>query len=405
MIFSYRVKSQDGKIIEDVMEASDRFAVSKELRSRGFSPLSISEKKNNIFGSLDIFDKFFSKIKVATLITFTKNLSGMLKAGLSLYRALSVLQKQTKNKNFNKILVSMSSEINSGGTLSSGMAKYPKVFSKLFISMMKAGEESGNLVGSLNEVGLNLEKSHSLTKKIKGALIYPSVILSAMILIGILMFAFVVPTLAKTFAELGTELPASTKVIIFLGNFFSNHLILSLVSVVVIVFGSISLFKASFMQKYVDFMIVRFPLIGNIVREVNTARTARTMSSLLLSGVPIIKSIEITQEVVQNIYFRRVLEQAKIDIEKGLPLSNSFEENTKLYPIMMAEMIQVGEETGNLADMLHNIAVFYEEEIENKTKNLSTIIEPFLMIIIGAAVGFFAVSMITPMYTVMDTIK
>jgi len=405
MIFSYRVKSQDGKIIEDVMEASDRFAVSRELRSRGFTPMSVSEKKSNTFNSLVIFDKLFSKVKVSELIIFTKNLSGMLKAGLSLYRALSVLQKQTKNKTFNKILVSMSGEINSGGTLSSGMAKYPKVFSKLFVSMMKAGEESGNLVGSLNEVGLNLEKSHTLTKKIKGALIYPSVILSVMILMGILMLSFVVPTLAKTFAELGTELPSSTKFIIFLGNLFSNNLILTLVLLALIIFGSISLFKASFMQKYIDFIIVRFPLIGNMVKEVNTARTARTLSSLLLSGVSIIKSIEITQEVVQNIYFRRVLEQAKNDIEKGLPLSNSFEENTKLYPIMMAEMIQVGEETGNLADMLHDIAIFYEGEIENKTKNLSTIIEPFLMIIIGAAVGFFAVSMITPMYTVMDTIK
>lgn len=405
MIFSYRVKSQDGKIIEDVMEASDRFAVSRELRSRGFAPMSISEKRSNAFNSLAFFDKLFSRIKVSELIVFTKNLSGMLKAGLSLYRALSVLQKQTRNKTFNKILVSLGSEINSGSTLSSGMAKYPKVFSKLFVSMMKAGEESGNLVGSLNEVELNLEKSHALTKKIKGALIYPGVILSVMILMGILMLSFVVPTLAKTFAELGTELPASTKFIIFLGNLFSNNLILTLGLLVLIIFGSISLFKASFMQKYIDFIIVRFPLIGNMVKEINTARTARTLSSLLLSGVSIIKSIEITQEVVQNIYFRRVLEQAKNDIEKGLPLSNSFEENTKLYPIMMAEMIQVGEETGNLADMLHDIAVFYEEEIENKTKNLSTIIEPFLMIIIGVAVGFFAVSMITPMYTVMDTIN
>jgi len=404
MLFSYRAKLNNGEIINDLMDGIDRFEISRELRSRGYIPLSISEKKSNL-NSLDFFDKFFSGVKIFELIIFTKNLSGMLKAGLSLSRALSVLQKQTKNKAFNKILVSIDNEINSGGSLSSGMAKYPKVFSKLFISMMKAGEESGNLVGSLNEVGSNLEKSYALTKKIKGALIYPTVILSAMILIGILMFAFVVPTLAKTFNELGTELPSSTKVIIFLGNFFSNHLLLSLLSLVIIVFGGISLVKAQFMEKYIDFIVIKFPLIGGIVQQLNTARTARTMSSLLLSGVSITKSIEITQEVVQNIYYRKVLEDAKNGIEKGLPFSYYFEENTKLYPIMMSEMIQVGEETGKLADMLHDIAVFYEDEIENKTKNLSTVIEPFLMIIIGGPVGFFAVSMITPMYTVMDTIK
>jgi type IV pilus assembly protein PilC len=405
MIFTYKAKLQNGEIVEDSLEAGNRFEASREIRSRNLTPISIIEKKKDVLGSFSFAQSFFSRIKTAQLILFAKNLSGMLKAGLSLSRALSVLQKQTKNKKLNDILVDLSKEINSGGTLSSGMAKYPKVFSKLFVSMVKAGEESGNIVGSLNEVELNLEKSHALTKKIKGAMIYPSVILSAMILIGILMFAFVVPTLAKTFQEIGTELPASTQVIIAIGNFFSKNLILSLVLIISVAVGGVYLFKAKFMQKYIDYLVTRIPLVGNIVKELNTARTARTMSSLLLSGVTITRSIEITQDVVQNIYYKKVLEEAKIGIEKGLPFSDAFEKNTKLYPIMMADMVQVGEETGKLADMLHDIAVFYEEELENKTKNLSTIIEPFLMIIIGGAVGFFAVSMITPMYTVMDTIN
>jgi type IV pilus assembly protein PilC len=404
MIFSYKAKLQNGELIEDVLEAADRFAASRELRSRNLTPISINAKKNDIL-ELAFLNKLFSRVKISELIIFTKNLGGMLKAGLSLSRALSVLQKQTKNIKFNKILNEISTEINAGGTLSSGMEKYPKVFSKLFVSMVRAGEESGNLVGSLEVVGSNLEKAHSLTKKIKGALMYPGVILSAMILIGVLMLSFVVPTLAKTFAELGSELPASTQFIIFLGNFFSEHLVLSLVSIFVIVFGAISLFKASFMSKYIDLFILKIPLINKMVKEINTARTARTMSSLLMSGVTIIRSIEITQDVVQNVYYKKVLEQAKNGIEKGLPFSDAFEKNTNLYPIMMAEMIQVGEETGKLADMLHDIAIFYEEEVENKTKNLSTIIEPFLMLVIGGAVGFFAVSMITPMYSVMDTIK
>ncbi len=404
MLFSYKAKTKTGEIIEGTMEALDRFALSRELRTKGQSPLSIIEKGKFSFDLMEIFNKFFSRVKTSELILMTKNLSGMIKAGLSLYRALSVLQKQTKNVALNKILVSLSNEVNSGGTLSEGLTKHPKVFSKLFVSMTRAGEESGNLAGALTEIGMNLEKSNSLTKKVKGALMYPGVILSAMILIGVLMFAFVVPTLAKTFNEIGVELPASTRFIIFLGDFFSQNLVLSLLGIIGIGVGGFFLFTAKFMAKYIDYIIIRLPMIGTMVKEINTARTARTMSSLLVSGVSITRAIEITGDVVQNLYYKKILSGAREAVEKGAPFSRVFEENTKLYPVMMAEMIQVGEETGKLSDMLLQIALFYEEEVENKTKNLSTIIEPILMIFIGAGVGFFALSMVTPMYSILDTV-
>jgi type IV pilus assembly protein PilC len=387
------------------MEATDRFALSHELKSRGNTPISITEKGDSSFDFSAIFQHFFSKVKTEEQIIFTKNLSGMLRAGLSLYRALSVLKKQTKNATFDKILTAISNEINAGGTLSSGLAKFPNVFSKLFVSMTRAGEESGNLAGALSEIGMNLEKSHSLTKKIRGALVYPGVILSAMVLIGVLMFAFVVPTLANTFKELGVKLPVSTRFIISLGNFFSQYLILSFALIIGSVVGIVSFLRASFMTKYVDFAIIRLPIIGKLSKELNTARTARTMSSLLLSGVSITRAIEITEDVVQNVYYKKVLIEAKEAIEKGAPFSLVFASNPKLYPVMMAEMVQVGEETGKLSDMLLQIALFYEEEIENKTKNLSVIIEPVLMIFIGAAVGFFAISMISPLYSILDNIQ
>jgi type IV pilus assembly protein PilC len=405
MNFFYKAKTKEGKIIEGDLEASDRFAASRELKSRGYIVLSIIEKNDNSFNPDKMVQDFFGKVKAQELIIFTKNLSGMLKAGLSLTRAISVLQKQTKNLKFNAILSSLNNEINAGGTLSSGLARFPNVFSKLFVSMIRAGEESGNMAGALTEIGMNIEKSNSLTKKIKGALIYPGVILSAMMLIGILMFAFVVPTLAKTFKSVGTEIPASTKFIIATGEFFSHNLILSLVSLIAFIVGSIYLFKAPFLAKYIDYIVLKLPVIGEMVKQLNTARTARSLSSLLISGVPIIRSIEITQDVVQNIYYKRILEDAKKIIEKGSPLSEIFKSNLDFYPIMMAEMVQVGEETGKLSDMLLQIALFYEEEVENKTKSLSTIIEPVLMVFIGVAVGFFAVSMISPMYKVMDGVK
>ena len=218
MLFTYKTKSQNGEIFEGVLEAEDRFTLSRDLRSRGEIPLSIIAKSANVLEKISSLGGIFDKVKISEQIVFTKNLGGMLKAGLSLARALSVLKKQTKNKTLSKVLVSLSNDINGGETLSSGLAKFPNVFSKLFVSMTRAGEESGNLSGALSEIGVNLEKSHSLTKKIHGALIYPGVIMSAMVVIGVLMFAFVVPTLAGTFKELGVDLPLSTRVIIFFGN-------------------------------------------------------------------------------------------------------------------------------------------------------------------------------------------
>ena len=271
--------------------------------------------------------------------------------------------------------------------------------------MVRAGEESGNLAGALSDIGLNLEKANSLTKKIKGALIYPGVIMSAMVVIGVLMFAFVVPTLANTFKELGVTLPLSTRLLIFFGNFFSNNLILTFVIILSLGLGLYLIFRAKVMAKYIDFAIIKIPVIGNLAKELNTARTARTISSLLLSGVSITRAVEITEDVVQNIYYKKVLQEAKEAVEKGAPFSQAFTTHSDLYPVMMSEMIQVGEETGKLSDMLLQIALFYEEEIENKTKNLSTIIEPVLMIIIGAGVGFFAISMISPLYSILGEIK
>ncbi|HEY4525928.1 MAG TPA: type II secretion system F family protein, partial [Candidatus Paceibacterota bacterium] len=276
--------------------------------------------------------------------------------------------------------------------------------SKLFTSMVRAGEESGNLSGALTDIGENLEKAHSLTKKIHGALIYPVVILGAMVVIGVLMFAFVVPTLAGTFEELGVALPASTQFIVSLGNFFSNHLLLSFIIIIAAALGIFALFRAKFTARFMDFAVLRIPVVGTLAQELNTARTARTMSSLLSSGVSIIRAVEITEDVVQNIYYKKVLGEVRVAVEKGAPFSKIFVDNPKLYPVMMSEMVEVGEETGKLSDMLSEVALFYEAEIESKTKNLSTIIEPVLMILIGSGVGFFAISMISPLYSVLGDI-
>ncbi len=271
--------------------------------------------------------------------------------------------------------------------------------------MVHAGEESGGLPAALSEVGLNLKKSYDLNKKIKGALMYPSIILIAIFAIGVLMMMYVVPTLTKTFKDLGGDLPSSTKFVIWISDMISQHTLLFLTVVGVIVTVFVLFARLEVTKKYFDYIILRIPVVGTIVKEVNTARTARTMSSLLSSGVDMSKALSITEEVLQNIYYKEILKKAIVLIEKGSPLSISFKEGVKLYPVMMGEMMEVGEETGNLAKMLLDIANFYEGEVDNKTKDLSVIIEPVLMVFIGGAVGFFAISMISPMYSVMNNIK
>ena len=307
MLFSYSAKSNTGEIIESTLESADRFTASRDLRSHGLTPLSITQKNKSLSSKLkDFSSNLFAKVELSEQIIFTKNLSEMLRVGLALSRALLVLKKQTKNPKLDQILTSISFDINAGESFSSALSKFPKIFSNLFVSMVRAGEESGNLANSLSEIGINLERTDSLTKRIKGALIYPGIVISAMIIIGILMFAFVVPTLANTFKALGATLPWSTQLLIFLGNFFSHNLELSFVIIFGAIFGMMLLFRAKFMAIYVDFAVLKIPVINNLTKELNTARTARTMSSLLASGVSITRAVEITEDVVQNIYYKKL---------------------------------------------------------------------------------------------------
>ena len=397
------MQTKNREIVEGVKEAPDKFFLAHEIVELGDIPISIEEFKNNT-GVFSMKIKFFERVSLSEKIMFTNNLSGMLTAGLSLSRALSILEKQSTNSALGDVLRVLEDDISKGNTLSEGMMKFPKVFSGLFIPMVHAGEESGSLPNTLTEVGSTLKKSYDLNKKIKGALTYPTIIIFAMVVIAIFMMIYVVPTLTKTFADMGSQLPATTKAIIWLSDAISQHILLFLLIIAGFVLGVFLLFKIKLVQRYFDRFILHLPVIGQIVKEVNTARTARTMSSLLLSGVSISNSLAITEEVLQNIHYKELIHKSIASIEKGMVLSASFKENTFLYPIMMGEMIEVGEETGNLSKMPLDIANFYEAEVDNKTKDLSTIIEPVLMLFIGAAVGLFAVSMIKPMYSVMNNI-
>ncbi len=405
MKFSYKVINGTGETVTGTREAPDRFSLFKDLKKENLSLLSYKEITKKQWFNFEKVNLLLSVVKMQDKIIFAKNLGAMLDAGLPMARALSVLERQTKNKKFIKVIQSLGEEIKKGKTLSEGMANYPKVFSSLMVSMVKAGEESGGISNSLQTVSMQMEKTHNLQKKVRGAMMYPGIILTLMIVIGALMMIYVVPTLTATFKELNVTLPLSTRFIIFVSDTLKNHTLLMILAVGGLGMLLYTLAKTSKGKRFFDYVFIHLPVIGQIVKELNSARMARTLSSLLSSGVDMIVAIGITEQVIQNSYFKEVLAQAGKVIQNGEPLSQVFIKHEKLYPNLVGEMMSVGEETGKLSAMLLEVAQYYENEVDQKTKDLSTIIEPVLMVFIGAAVGFFAISMLSPTYSVLSNIK
>ena len=349
-------------------------------------------------------NNLFSRVSMHERIEFARNLGSMLEAGLTVTRSLAVFEKQTRNASFKAILSSIRDKIEKGARLSDALKEYPKVFSALFTSMTHAGEESGSLSESLRSVAVQMEQVYQLRKKIRGAMTYPIIVFSVMILVGVVMLTYVVPALSGTFKELHIELPTSTKIIVGISDFMSNNFILTILIIIGTVSAFVSGLRTRLGKRAFEYVLLHTPIIATLVRETNSARTARTLSSLLTAGVEVIDALQITQDVVQNSYFKKVLQDAKKEIQTGAPIAQVFERAEHLYPPFVAEMVAVGEETGSLSTMLVHVADFYENEVGRKTKDMSTIIEPFLMVIIGAAVGFFAVSMIQPIYSISSGI-
>lgn len=403
MKFRVVVKRADGSEENRIIEAKTRFAVYEQIEKEGGAVLSLEEGKGSGLPKwMNI--QFGTGIKMAERITFTKNLSAMLSAGLTLSRALSVIDRQSNNKYLKRIVSTIETSVKSGLSFHEGLQQFPKTFSPLFIAMTKAGEESGTLAESLKVVAKQMDRSENLTKKVKGAMIYPSIILVAIVIIGILMLLFVVPTLASTFASFGSQLPLATRVIIAMSDFVVHNVILVVGVVVFLIVGFISFSKSKVGSAIILFLALKMPVIGELVKETMSARAARTLSSLLSSGVEMLSAIQIASEVVGDNVFGKVLAEAGTRVKKGDPLSAAFADHPKLYPIFITDMIAVGEETGKVSDMLGQVAEYYEVDVEDRTKDLSTIIEPLLMLFIGAFVGVFALAMIAPIYSLSSTI-
>jgi len=402
-IFHYRSIRRGGEASEGSFEAKDKFDLVRAFKEKGETVIYAEEESERKW-DLKRLNLIVARVKLREKIVFTRNLAAMVDAGIPVSRALEILVKQTKNPKFQDILTKISEDIRSGQTLSDGMRKYPEVFSGLFVAMMHAGEESGKLPEALHTVGNQLEQSYSLRRKVKGAMMYPSIVLIAMFIIAVIMFIYVVPSITSTFKEFDVELPASTKVIMGISDFLVANTILAFIAIAGAIAAVWLGLRTRAGRRGVEWVVLHFPLIGGIVKQYNAAQTSRTLASLFASGVSVVESLDITKEVVQNSYFKEVLEEAKDVVQKGIPISSPFISYEGLYPALVGEMMQVGEETGKLSEMLEKISTFYEEEVTSVTKDLSTVIEPILMIVIAGGVGFFALAMISPMYTLTASI-
>lgn len=396
----------DGQIKSGIQEAKDREELAHVLRSQGYLLTSSSsdekdQKSDVIDALLSVFKK---KVSLVDKIMFTRNLAVMIGAGLALNKALETLQKQVDNKKLKFCIAKIAENVQAGKPFSDSIAAYPEIFPGLFVNMVKIGETAGNLEQVLNNLADQMKKDYDIVSRVKGALIYPGVIFSVMILVGYLMMILVVPQLSATFKELGGDLPASTKFIIWLSENMKSYWYIALALAIVSVYLFRRALKTESGKKIFDMLVLKIPVIKNLSKKMNSARFCRTLGILIDSGVPIVKALEILSKTLTNHFFSVSLERASLDIQKGKTLYESLKHYESLYPPLVTQMISVGEETGSLTKVLVRLADFYEDEVNNLTKNLSTIIEPVMMVIIGAAVGFFAISMITPMYSVLNNI-
>jgi type IV pilus assembly protein PilC len=399
--YFYTAKSLKGESKTGTLEAKDVHQLAKKLREQGFILIK-AETKTEIakkrkfeislpFGGVSLTEKIF----------FTRNLRVMLASGLSLPRALHILAGQSKSKKLENALLGVREEIAKGKSFSAALSKHPDIFSELFLSMVKIGEEAGTLEEVLKTLSQQIEREHELSSKIKGAMIYPAVIICAMLGIGLMMLIMVVPQLAETFEELGIELPVTTKLIIGLGTFLVEKWYLVILILVFLVFIFWRLLKTKKGKATLDALLLRVPIISPIVRKTNSASMIRTLSSLISSGVPIVRSLEVVSGTLGNVYFKESVREAAKKVRKGEKLSEALKPYQNIYPLIVVQMIAVGEETGETSNILAQLATFFEEEVGRATENLTSVIEPVLMLIIGAAVGFFAISMIQPMYSML----
>lgn len=346
----------------------------------------------------------FQKVSTVDKVFFFQNIEIMIRAGFSLSDALNVVAEQTKNKKFKEVIAELKIFIEGGGTFSKGLGRYPKIFPEILANMVAAGEISGKLEKTLHQITLQLKRSHTLHNKIRNALTYPVIILFAMVVVGILMMIFVIPKILMVYEGTSFQLPLPTRIILWISRFISQEWMF-VVAGSVIVIGAFAYALSKEKGKYALYWVLgRLPIIKRILQEISLARMARILNSLITTDIPIVESFEILSQTLGNRLYRTYLKGAAEELKKGESIYKIFKTRPDLFPPVVAAMIKVAEESGNLEFITGQITDFYEEEVTSTMDNLSVLIEPILMMIIGAGVAVMATAIIMPIYGLVNQI-
>ncbi|MGO9447244.1 MAG: type II secretion system F family protein [Solirubrobacteraceae bacterium] len=400
---TYVFKAMDlaGAKAKGEVEAESKQAVSDQLRSRGLIVLDIADKH----ASREINLTFFESVKAGELAVFSRQLATMISSGMSILRALYVLEEQTENKMLKETIVAVRKDVEAGLSLSDSMARHPKVFDPLFIAMTEAGEMGGMLESALRRVADQLEQDASLRRQVKSALVYPVLVIVVAVGIMLALCAFLIPVFINVFKEFGGKLPAITQVSVFASNVVTHYYWAMFLGTAVVTVTFIKWKKSTWGRKQWDRFRLRIPMkIGTIVQQVAVARWSRTLASLTSAGVPLLQALEITGRTGGNIAVEEAMDGVIASVKRGGTIAAPLAQ-APIFPSMVTHMVAVGEETGALDAMLEKVAEFYEDQVAASVKALTSIMEPIMIMVIGAMVGFIVISMYLPLFEVYNRIE
>jgi len=401
--YTYIAKDANGKKVKGQQLANTQDELKTVLATKGLA-LQIANVYHPEKKSFN--DKFeaWQGVPVVQKIFFTQNLGVMLRGGFSISRAMGTLALQTNHKYFRKVVLQLQSDVESGIQFSQALRKHPRVFSELFINMIAAGEASGKLDDVLKSLTIQMKKEHQLVGKVRGAMIYPLVVVFTMVIAAIAMMVFVVPRLMAVFGDSGVELPLPTRILIAMSDFVTKQWHIALSALIIVVVGFL-LFKRTKKGTWIiDAMNLRMPIIGPIILKVNLARFTRNLSSMLATDIPIIDTFHIIGRTLGSAHYRASIEASSNALRSGQSISKVLEAYPRLYPPLVQQMISVGEESGTLDEVSGELATFYEEEVDQTMSNLSTILEPVLLLILGGGVAALALAIMLPIYNLSDAV-
>ena len=399
--FTYSAINADGLELTGELHAPDVSGAREQLRIRGL----LANRVDELPASGDIGARnVFKKVKPKTLQIFSRQFATMIEAGLNVVQALVILEDQTEDLYFGTVIRELRADVEGGLLLSQAMQRHPKIFERLFVSMVEAGEAAGILDEVLDRVALHIEKATQIRRRVKGAMLYPTMVLSfaTLVLVGLLMF--LVPVFVHIFGQLGGQLPTLTQYVVRASNILKRDYYIIFPALGLTIFGFRKWKKTDQGRKHWDRFKLKVPKIGPVVLKVTMARFSRTLSTLVSAGVDIIKALEITGQTAGNWMVENALSDVRAKVHEGVPIAQPLVDNS-IFPPMVSQMVKIGEETGELEKMLGKIADFYEDEVDSAINSLTSIVEPLMMILVGLMVGVIVIAMYLPMFKMLSLVK